>query len=564
MRIGSALLLWPDRKKWDMDEMPSKIVNPPRGLSVEQKKYSLAMLRALKKHRDAAPFLEPVDPVKLAIPDYPTIIKHPMDFSTLEKKLTGDQYADVSEVIEDFQLVFNNCYIYNGKHSVIGRMAQNLEEAFQKQIKQMPSNARNDPSTIKSEPGLESPAVANKRPKHPSKSQSLPVIRRSSEGDRPKREIHPPPPKDLPESPKRPRKADPQLRFCGTVLRELKKKQYAAINYPFLLPVDPIALGIPDYHKVIKEPMDLSTIERKLNSGEYRNATEFEGDVRLMFRNCYSYNPPSNPVHQMGQQLEEVFNRKWAEKPAPAPAPPPAHTHQHHHEEKEDSSDDDSYDDRDKQIAELEHHLQVMSQQLASMKDRKKEKREKDKRKKLKKVSKRENGGVAAAGKVAKEPKRRGRKREFADLSFEQKQELTDLFGQLNEEQIAGALQIIQENMPQLQNEGQEEIELDIDALDPHTLHKLYEYVRKCTGPKRKRAYSTGDTDSKKPKTRYSDEEQTRKIQELEQSLERFETHNGSGMNGGIGGMVRDEDDRLSSSGSDSDDGESSSSGDEL
>ena len=38
---------------------------------------------------------------------------------------------------------------------------------------------------------------------------------------------------------------------------------------PFLHPVDPIALGIPDYLQIITQPMDLSTIENKLKNNDY-------------------------------------------------------------------------------------------------------------------------------------------------------------------------------------------------------------------------------------------------------------------------------------------------------
>lgn len=61
--------------------------------------------------------------------------------------------------------------------------------------------------------------------------------------------------------------------------------------------------------------MDLSTIEKKLNDGEYVEPKDFEEDIKLMFNNCYLYNPPSLPIHKMGRQLEKVFDEKWAQKP---------------------------------------------------------------------------------------------------------------------------------------------------------------------------------------------------------------------------------------------------------
>ena len=59
---------------------------------------------------------------------------------------------------------------------------------------------------------------------------------------------------------------------------------------PFPIPVDPVALQIPDYFDVVKEPMDLSTIKEKLNNGDYKDPWEFVDDVWLMFNNAWLYN----------------------------------------------------------------------------------------------------------------------------------------------------------------------------------------------------------------------------------------------------------------------------------
>jgi hypothetical protein len=80
-------------------------------------------------------------------------------------------------------------------------------------------------------------------------STSVPVIRRSDTEavGRPKREIHPPPPKDLAyaDAPKKHRKqkvakddgTNEQLKFCGKVLGDLHRKQHYAIASPFYEPV---------------------------------------------------------------------------------------------------------------------------------------------------------------------------------------------------------------------------------------------------------------------------------------------------------------------------------------
>lgn len=67
-----------------------------------------------------------------------------------------------------------------------------------------------------------------------------------------------------------------------------------------------------DYHTIIREPMDFSTLQSKLSAGDYKSADAFEYDMRLMFRNCYKYNGPGQPVNTMGRCLEKVFDEKWA------------------------------------------------------------------------------------------------------------------------------------------------------------------------------------------------------------------------------------------------------------
>lgn len=74
-----------------------------------------------------------------------------------------------------------------------------------------------------------------------------------------------PPKKDLPDSilptPVRRSKLTPQLRYCSGVLKDLLSKKHAAYAWPFYKPVDASSLGLHDYHEIIKQPMDLSTIK---------------------------------------------------------------------------------------------------------------------------------------------------------------------------------------------------------------------------------------------------------------------------------------------------------------
>jgi len=78
-------------------------------------------------------------------------------------------------------------------------------------------------------------------------------------------------------------------------------------------PLDPIALGIPAYHEVIKRPMDLSTIANKIALDQYADVSGVDKDIKLMVKNCFTFNPPGTPVHVCGEQLQKFWNEKWRE-----------------------------------------------------------------------------------------------------------------------------------------------------------------------------------------------------------------------------------------------------------
>jgi Bromodomain len=72
------------------------------------------MINNLWKAEGAHIFHAKVDWVAWNLLDYPTIIKNPIDFSIIKEKLQGYQYKSIHEFLEDVQLVFNNCILYNG------------------------------------------------------------------------------------------------------------------------------------------------------------------------------------------------------------------------------------------------------------------------------------------------------------------------------------------------------------------------------------------------------------------------------------------------------------------
>ena len=83
--------------------------------------------------------------------------------------------------------------------------------------------------------------------------------------------------------------------MCKPMLDEMYKVPH--VHSIFGYPVDPVALGLPDYYEVVKIPMDLGTISKKLTEGSYRDLHNFVVDVHLTFDNAMNYNPKNSDVY---------------------------------------------------------------------------------------------------------------------------------------------------------------------------------------------------------------------------------------------------------------------------
>lgn len=63
----------------------------------------------------------------------------------------------------------------------------------------------------------------------------------------------------------------------------------------------------PDYHDIVKRPMDLKTIKNKVRDGMISNSLEFQRDIYLMFANSMMYNRPGSDVYTMADDVREIF-----------------------------------------------------------------------------------------------------------------------------------------------------------------------------------------------------------------------------------------------------------------
>ncbi|XP_070694020.1 bromodomain adjacent to zinc finger domain protein 2B-like [Pempheris klunzingeri] len=98
------------------------------------------------------------------------------------------------------------------------------------------------------------------------------------------------------------------LAMCRALLAELEAHQDA---WPFLTPVN--LKAVPGYRKVIKKPMDFSTIREKLTNNQYLNLETFIIDVNLVFENCEKFNEDDSEIGRAGHCMRRFFDKRWTE-----------------------------------------------------------------------------------------------------------------------------------------------------------------------------------------------------------------------------------------------------------
>ena len=262
------------------------------------------------------------------------------------------------------------------------------------------------------------------------------------------------------------------MQQCLKILQQLSMQQNAG---PFLERVDPVALNIPDYFKVIKNPMDLGTVRRRLEDHLYKSPDEFAAAVRLTFRNAMTYNKKGHLVHDWAVELSNVFERKYAAmmqdlggfsqaKNAPPKRPGGKQPGKQARPAAKRSKSGNKYprhhkasDDADQMtVAELQKQVEFMKRQMEEMKH-----------------MSMGHPGVGGGRKAPVNDDKRA-------MTFEEKRELSLNINKLPGDKLNRVLQIISERMPLGQQDPDQEIEIDIGKLDTTTLRHLQRYVKVC------------------------------------------------------------------------------------
>ncbi|KAI0565618.1 Bromodomain containing protein [Gracilaria domingensis] len=172
------------------------------------------------------------------------------------------------------------------------------------------------------------PAKAHKQP---STTQSIPQpTRQSSRIRRPRASIDEEPTAKTAPLPTCMSKCK-RLQFCKKLVNSILREPSSG---PFSAPVRELwhEAAIPRYFEVIKQPMDLRTVKKKLNTTDYIepvkdgilpyrfDAEAFAYDVRLIFRNAMVYNRVGDMLYNCASRLQDDFNSCFSEGLPPPPS----------------------------------------------------------------------------------------------------------------------------------------------------------------------------------------------------------------------------------------------------
>lgn len=306
------------------------------------------------------------------------------------------------------------------------------------------------------------------------------------------------------------------IRKCLDILRHVTSNPIAQ---PFLQPVDPIALNIPHYTKVITNPMDLGTVKANLESGVYKDPLEFAGHVRLTFSNAMLFNRAEHSVHMWARKLSEIFEKKYK------------HFDKHRAQQHSDAAAttettatelDDKRMRRGKKAGSKKRskqsEIEMMKAQIEEMKSQ------------IRMMH--ASGGTTPTG-IQRGPAELTSFDLNRAMTFEEKRQLSKDINKLPEAKLGRVIQIINERVPLKPGKTpDDEIEIDINSFDTPTLRTLQAYVRSALTTKRKRTSKPKGMASQLQMARHVEKATAERIQSVQMQLQKLQQQNAAAATG--------------------------------
>lgn len=207
------------------------------------------ILNEIRDLPDVQPFLLPVK--EKHVHDYYTIIQRPMDLQTIRENLRNKKYQSREEFLADVNQIVENSSVYNGQNNTLTMAAKRM---LQRCVDRL---ADKEERLIRLEKVINPLLDDNDQ-------VALSFI------------------------------------FEKIVNGKLKLMQE---SWPFFKPVD--RKKVKDYYQVIRRPMDLETILKKIKAQKYHSRVEFLSDIELIVQNCEQYN---GLEHTLTMQAKLLFS----------------------------------------------------------------------------------------------------------------------------------------------------------------------------------------------------------------------------------------------------------------
>lgn len=228
-------------------------------------------------------------PSKKLYPDYYREIKQPISLNKIAGKIKSEGYTSMVEVVDDFNLLFENAKKYNRPDSKIFKDATRLQKIMQAKARELINI-------------------------HMKESDSDGGDADSEKARRKSKKVATPPCTT-------PLKGRPPGSTESTLKKRLKVLVRTLLNYTdevgrpliSIFMEKPSRKDYPDYYEVITNPIDMKTIHENVKNNKYSSEDAMVSDLKLMFSNCRMYNEEGSQIYRDADTLERALFDKIRE-----------------------------------------------------------------------------------------------------------------------------------------------------------------------------------------------------------------------------------------------------------
>uniref|UniRef100_A0A673BV30 Transcription initiation factor TFIID subunit 1 n=1 Tax=Sphaeramia orbicularis TaxID=375764 RepID=A0A673BV30_9TELE len=216
-----------------------------------------SIINDMRDHPNTYPFHTPVN--AKVVKDYYKIITRPMDLQTLRDNVRKRMYPSREEFREAVEVIVKNSATYNGAKHPITQVAQSMLDLCDTKLKEK------EDRLVRLEKAI-NPLLDD----------------------------------------------DDQVAFSFILDNIVTQKMMVVPDsWPFHHPVN--KKFVPDYYKVIVNPMDLESIRKNISKHKYQNREVFLSDIGLIHTNSIKYNGPDSPYTKTALEIVNVCKQTLAE-----------------------------------------------------------------------------------------------------------------------------------------------------------------------------------------------------------------------------------------------------------